>query len=100
MKNPTDLHQLIFSNFKIKPGIKASVVIPVKDEEYYIEKVLQSLSHQVDLDGNLLDVNFFEILILANNCTDHSVDLIKNFQLNQQIWKIFLIENNIRQKHF
>ncbi|MGS0748994.1 glycosyltransferase [Halpernia sp. GG3] len=58
---------------------KICVVIPVKDEENYIEKTLRAFFRQIDHYGDPLDHNCFEVLILANNCSDQSVVLIENF---------------------
>ena len=70
----------LFPDFKILPQIKTCVVIPVKNEEAYITNTLRAFSHQVDENGIPLDNDRFEILILANNCSDNSVRLIKDFK--------------------
>lgn len=71
---------LFFSDFKMTPHAKVCVVIPVKNEETYITKTLQAFSDQVDETGAPLDHDRFEILLLANNCSDHSVKYIKDFR--------------------
>ncbi|UZJ64423.1 hypothetical protein OKW96_18935 [Sphingobacterium sp. KU25419] len=43
------------------PGVKSSIVIPGKHEETYILKTLFSFAVQVDLSGNPLDPDRFEI---------------------------------------
>lgn len=88
-----------FSEFHIKPGVAASVVIPVKNEEFYIRNTLESFVNQVDLDGKPFDFELFEILILANNCTDRSVEFIQNFQethpyLNLSVEEVTLSPKN------
>lgn len=70
----------LFSDFKMIPQIKICIVIPVKNEEAYILKTLQAFSDQVDEKGSTLNPNKFEILLLANNCSDNSVKYIKDFQ--------------------
>ena len=55
-------------------------MIPVKDEEAHILKTLTSFAHQVDLFGAPLNPDQFEILILANNCSDNSVSSIHSFK--------------------
>ncbi|SEV96479.1 hypothetical protein SAMN05421765_1529 [Kaistella antarctica] len=58
----------------------------MKDEETYIEDLLISLKDQVDLAGNKINCDLYEVLILANNCFDGTVDLIKKFkQKNKKI---------------
>lgn len=100
MEKPTySPSQILFSNQEIKPGVKVSVVIPVKDEEYYIEKVLHCFVSQIDLEGNQFDRNFFEILILANNCSDLSVNYIKHFQQEHPEINLFFEDVLLLPKH-
>ena len=83
---------IFFSQFEILPSIQSSIVIPVKNEETYIVKTLNSFAQQVDIFGEPLDVDQFEILILANNCSDNSVNYIKDFQNKHPNLKIYLEE--------
>lgn len=99
MKNPTEhFTDSLFSRFSILPSVKFSIVIPVKDEETYIFKTLTAFTKQVDLFGNPLDFDQFEILILANNCSDESVALIKQFQNNHPEINIYLEEVKLSAK--
>lgn len=79
MKN-TAQHAPFFSRAAIWPRVKSSIVIPVKNEETYILKTLGCFALQVDRSGKPLDPHIFEVLVLANNCTDRSVNYIKDFQ--------------------
>ncbi|MCX8526412.1 glycosyltransferase family 2 protein [Chryseobacterium formosus] len=93
MKNPPEhFTDSFFSRFSILPNVKFSIVIPVKDEEDYISKTLTAFTLQVDILGNPLDFDQFEILILANNCSDKSVALIKQFQNDYPNLNIYLQE--------
>lgn len=56
---------------------RASVVIPVRNEAENLPTVIQALANQVDSKGDLLDPNNYEILLLANNCTDNTVEVIR-----------------------
>lgn len=99
MKNPTEhFINSLFSRFSILPSVKFSIVIPVKDEEAYIFKTLTTFTKQVDLFGKSLDLEQFEILILANNCSDQSVALIKQFQNNHSELNIYLEEVTLSTK--
>lgn len=53
--------------------MKISVVIPVYNEEKYIEKCLNSLQTQEEMPD--------EIIIVDNNCTDKSIELAKNYKV-------------------
>lgn len=85
-------HQEIFSNFSLSPTVKSSVVIPVKDEEEYILDTLYAFLGQVEINGEPLQRDTFEILVLANNCSDRSVGLIKNFQQQNPSLNLHLTE--------
>lgn len=93
MKNPTEHYSdSLFSRFEILPNVKFCIVIPVKDEEEYILKNLTAFTMQVDISGEPLNFEQFEILILANNCSDRSVSIIKDFQKNHPHLNIYLEE--------
>ena len=85
-------HQDLFEDFDIKPSIKISVVIPVKDEETYLQQTLEAFNRQVDVYGKRLSSDHFEILVLANNCTDNSVRIIQDFQKKYDKLNIHLKE--------
>ncbi len=81
-----------FSRFEISPKVKSCIVIPVKDEEAYILKTLTAFLMQVDVFGEPFDSRQFEILVLANNCSDHSVACIREFQHQHPHLNIYLEE--------
>jgi glycosyltransferase involved in cell wall biosynthesis len=96
MKNPTESYSnTLFSESDILPGVNLSIVIPVKDEEAYILKTLSSFLEQIDIYGKPFTYQQFEILILANNCSDQSVEIIKQFQLNHPHLNIYLEETTL-----
>lgn len=88
----------LFSKFEILPEIKFCIVIPVKDEERYIEQTLTSFATQKDLEGNHFDFKSFEVLVLANNCSDQTVYFIKKFQHQNPHLNLFL-EERLLPKH-
>jgi hypothetical protein len=77
---PDQITPELFATFAIHQNLKISIVIPVRDEAENIEKTLNSLLNQIDLDGSACDFKSFEILILINNSTDDSAKIIENFQ--------------------
>lgn len=83
---------IFFSQLEVMPSIKSSIVIPVKNEENYILKTLNSFVRQVDILGKPLPVDQFEILLLANNCSDNSVAYIKDFRNKHPNLNIYLEE--------
>lgn len=61
------------------PRLILSVVIPVRNEAAGIERTLASLAHQVNLAGRPLDPSSYEVLLLANNCTDDTAEAARCF---------------------
>jgi len=61
-------------------GLKVSVIVPVKDEALYLVKTLDALRNQTDEAGSLLSSNIYEVLVMANNCSDNSFSLMKTYQ--------------------
>ncbi|MEQ9442284.1 MAG: glycosyltransferase, partial [Cyclobacteriaceae bacterium] len=56
-----------------------SVIVPAKDEEENIRFTLQALNHQVDTWGNSISKQCYEVIVLANNCTDATVTVARQF---------------------
>ncbi len=82
----------LFSEFKSSKSCYASVVIPVRNEAKTILASLQAFIRQKQLNGKPIDFECFELLVLANNCTDNSVDLIRKFQQKHSFLHVYLTE--------
>jgi len=55
--------------------LRFSVVVPCFNEASYIEKTLKSLKNQ-DFEGE------YEIIIVDNNCTDKTVEIVNKYNVN------------------
>ena len=55
------------------------MIVPAKNEEHNIWATLAALYHQVDSQGNPLNKRWYEIIVLANNCTDATVEVAQAF---------------------
>lgn len=55
------------------------VIVPVRNEAENLEKTLLALANQVDFQGKPLDKKRYEIILLANNCTDNSAAIARQF---------------------
>lgn len=67
------------------PQCKVSVAIPVRNEAANLDLTLKALVEQIDLDGRKFDSRRYEILVLANNCTDDSAALVRSWQLKSSL---------------
>lgn len=75
-----------------KKAMVASVIIPVKNESDNIKKTLDALRHQLDEDGNPLPLDHYEILLLANNCSDNTYTLAKAYQHQHPQFQLYIAE--------
>ena len=56
---------------------RVSVIIPVRNEAQNLPAVLDALAYQVNQTGSRIDTETYEILVLANNCTDRTVAVVE-----------------------
>lgn len=89
----------LFAEFPILPECKISIAVPVRDEAGNVEKTLEAFAGQVDLNGQRLDPKKFEILVLANNCTDDSIKIIENFQRKNPSLNIYSAEISLPEEN-
>ncbi|MCF0059660.1 glycosyltransferase [Dyadobacter sp. CY356] len=60
--------------------LKLSVILPVRNEEDNLFKTLEALRNQKDNEGLQLSYSEYEVLLLANNCTDESAEFARSYQ--------------------
>jgi hypothetical protein len=68
------------------------VIIPVKNEAELLESSLNALVNQVDLQGRELDFKRYEVILLANNCTDNSVAIARRFAREHPDFQLHIID--------
>lgn len=61
------------------PRLRVSVIIPARNEAGYLPAALEALVDQRDLRGQILDRQSYEVIILANNCSDSTADEARRF---------------------
>ncbi|SDY49077.1 glycosyltransferase [Hymenobacter psychrophilus] len=61
------------------PTLRATVIIPAKDEADALPATLAALAAQTNEQGEPLPPGCFEVLVLANNCTDGTAAVIRAF---------------------
>ncbi len=74
------------------PECEVCVIVPVRNEAELLESCLNALANQVDLQGRTLDFNSYEVILLANNCTDESVAIAKRFARQHSDFQLHIIE--------
>lgn len=59
------------------PRCRCCITVPAKNEADYLLDSLTAFCRQEDLQGRPLDLALFEIILLANNCSDGTADLAR-----------------------
>ncbi|AMJ64534.1 hypothetical protein AXW84_03180 [Hymenobacter sp. PAMC 26628] len=59
--------------------MRACVIIPAKDEAATLPATLAALAAQTDVAGQPLPPDSFEVIVLANNCTDGTASAVRHF---------------------
>lgn len=62
------------------PLLRACVIVPVRNEAHHLGETLDALRTQQDPAGQPLPPDRWEVLLLANNCTDPSYDTAQQYQ--------------------
>lgn len=69
----------LFDQVPPHPHLLVSVIVPVRNEAHHLVETLDALRRQCDNDGRPLDTTLYEVLLLANNCTDASYDIAQAY---------------------
>lgn len=79
-KSPAPPHPFLFNRTPPSLHVAVSVVVPVRNEAHHLVQTLDALRRQQDADGVALSADGYEVLLLANNCTDNSFDIARRYQ--------------------
>jgi hypothetical protein len=71
------------------------VIIPVRDEAENLSAMVNALANQVDDKGNRIDPDSYEVLLLANNCTDRTAEVARQLSLVYPLLQLQVIEVSI-----
>lgn len=77
------------------PQCEVCVLVPVRNEADILLSTLAALAQQVDLDGTALAPERYEIILLANNCTDDSVAIAAEFANQHPYLVLHIVEKTI-----
>jgi GT2 family glycosyltransferase len=74
------------------PACEACVIVPARNEEATVEATLRALARQVDLDGKPLPYARYEVLLLLNNCTDRTAEVVARFAASHLAFRMLVAE--------
>lgn len=74
------------------PQCEVCVIVPVRNEADLLESCLNALANQVDLQGRILDFKRYEVVLLANNCTDNSVTIARRFARQHPYFQLHILD--------
>lgn len=80
------------------PFLRLSVIVPVKNEEACIAHTLDAIRMQLDPSGIPIPPEHFEVLVLANNCTDRTYEICRNYQLKYPQLRLHVAEITLKGK--
>ena len=69
-------------NFRLPPPdpeLKLVVIVPAKNEEHTLPATLEALYQQTGPKGIFLNKRWYEVIVLANNCSDATAEVAKDF---------------------
>lgn len=72
--------------------LKATIIVPVKDEAPNLYQMLDALRLQIDDHGKKMSHAVYEVLLLANNCIDNSYAMAKAYQLKHPQFNLHVAE--------
>ncbi|MFD2936619.1 glycosyltransferase [Spirosoma flavum] len=71
---------LLFNKTLPSAYLQLSVIVPVRNEAHHLIDTLEALRKQQDTNGLPLNSSLYEVLLLANNCTDYSYEIAVRYQ--------------------
>ncbi len=67
-------------------------IVPVRNEAETLHSTLKALGKQIDLYGRRFDPKRYEIIVLANNCSDNSAAIANNFAAQNPDLALHVVE--------
>lgn len=71
------------------------VIVPVRNEATTLWRTLTALLQQYDLKRQRLDYHRYEVIVLANNCTDESVTIARQFAQAHPDFVLHVVERTL-----
>lgn len=76
----------------ILPECEICAIVPVRNEAETLHATLKALANQTDLQGRRFDPKRYEIIVLANNCSDDSAAIANNFAAQHPDLALHVVE--------
>lgn len=96
MIDPTPIEiaplQLTDGSTRANEGCNYCITIPAKNEAGYIVRALEALYYQLDLREKFIDRAAYEVILLANNCTDNTAGLAREFGALHPEFQLHVVE--------
>ncbi|SOD79630.1 glycosyltransferase [Spirosoma fluviale] len=73
-------NRLLFNQTLPSSTLQLTVIVPVRNEAHHLTDTLDALRKQLAGNDLPLDSSCYEVLLLANNCTDHSYEVARRYQ--------------------
>lgn len=83
----------------IQPACRAVVVVPAKDEETTLPRMLNALRLQRDAADCSLDPSSYEVILLLNNCSDQSAEVAEQYQQHHTDFVLHVVSCTITARH-
>ncbi|MCZ4222541.1 glycosyltransferase [Pedobacter rhodius] len=64
----------------IHKSLKLSIIVPAKNEANFVTHALDALRNQYDESGQPVPHEIYEVLVLANNCSDDTFKICEHYQ--------------------
>lgn len=74
------------------PALHVCVIIPVRNEAHGLTRTLAALANQIDGAGLALKPACYEVLLLANNCTDGTAEVARAFARQHPALALHVLE--------
>ena len=81
------------------PLLRVTVIVPVRNEEDNLPRTLAALQAQRHADSTSVDPATYEVLVLANNCTDRSADVVRDFARTHPDFRVHVVETEFHGEH-
>lgn len=76
----------------ILPECEICAIVPVRNEAETLDATLKALAHQTDLQGRRFHPKRYEIIVLANNCSDDSAAIANHFAAQHPDLALHVVE--------